>query len=359
MERSSQAFLERFMAVASPSGAEEEAARAWTAYTKPFATRIKKDVHGNVMAVLNPEGSPRVMLAGHIDEIGLMVTHVSDEGFLSFAQMGGHDVQILQGMRVNVQTARGSIKGLIGKKAIHLMTSEDRKKVPQTEELWIDIGAKGGDEARALVEIGDVAVVDWAYVALRNGLAAARAFDDKIGAFVVAEALRLLAKGRKRPAAAVYAVATVQEEIGLRGARTAAFGINPHVGIAVDVTHSTDNPGAGAREKAQQGIIKLGGGPVIARGPNINPKVFQRLRDVAKREKISVQIEAAPRGTPTDANAIQLTQAGVAAGLVSIPLRYMHTPCETLALKDAEDTARLLAGFVAGLDRRASFIPSD
>lgn len=357
MDKSSQAFLEAFMAVASPSGAEEEAARVWAAYAEPFAARIEKDAHGNVMAVLNPRGSPRVMLAGHIDEIGFMVTHITDEGFLNFAQVGGHDLQVIQGMRVNVLTAKGPVKGLLGKKAVHLMTAEDRRKVPATEELWIDIGAQDGREARALVAIGDPAVVDYGFTPLRNGLAAARAFDDKIGAFAVVEALRLLS-GRK-PKAAVYAVATVQEEIGLRGARTAAFGIDPQLGIAVDVTHATDNPGAGGREKAQQGVLKLGAGPVIARGPNINPKVFTRLTEAAKAERIAYQVEAAPGGTGTDANAIQLARGGVATGLVSIAERYMHTPCEMLSLADAAATARLLAAFVSRLDAKASFIPSD
>lgn len=354
---SSRTFLERFMAVASPSGAEEEAARAWAAYAKPFADRIEKDAHGNVLAVLNQKGSPRVMLAGHIDEIGFMVTHVTDEGFLNFAQVGGHDLQIIQGMRVKILTAKGPVRGLLGKKAIHLMTADDRKKVPATEDLWIDVGAKDGKEARSLVAIGDVAVVEEGFTELRNGLAAARAFDDKIGAFAVVEALRLLSK--HKPKAAVYAVATVQEEIGLRGARTAAFGVDPQVGIAVDVTHATDNPGAGGREKAQQGVIKLGAGPVIARGPNINPKVFTGLTAAAKREKIAYQVEAAPGGTGTDANAIQLARGGVATGLVSVAERYMHTPCELLALSDAEDTARLLAAFVSRLDARSSFIPSE
>ncbi len=345
------------MEIPSPSGSEEAAARAWAGYAKPFADRIEKDTHGNVMAVLNPRGSPRVMLAGHIDEIGFMVTHINDDGFLSFAQVGGLDLQVIQGMRVKVLTATGPVPGLLGKKAIHLMTADDRKKVPATEDLWIDIGAKTGKEARGLVAIGDTAIVDYGFTPLRNGLAVARAFDDKAGSFAVVEALRLLAK--KKISAAVYAVATVQEEIGLRGARTSAFGVDPQVGLAVDVTHATDNPGAGGRERAIQGVLKLGAGPVVARGPNINPKVFARLAAAAKAEKIPYQVEAAAGGTGTDANAIQVARGGVATGLLSIPLRYMHTPCEMLALSDITDTARLLAAFVARLDRRSNFIPSE
>ncbi len=357
MEKTSQAFLEQFMQVPSPSGGEQDAGRIWATYAKRFADKIEKDTHGNVMAVLNPKGSPRVMLAGHMDEIGFMVTYINDEGFLSFAQVGGHDLQIIQGMRVSVLTANGPIKGLLGKKPIHLMSGEDRKKVPSTEDLWIDIGAKKGKEARKLVAIGDFAVIDYGYMPMPNGFAAARGFDDKIGAFVVIEALRLLS--RRRPKAAVYAVATVQEEIGLRGAQTSAFGIDPDVGVAVDVTHATDYPGASGKERAKLGHLKLGAGPVISRGPNINPKVFSRLLEAAKREKISHQIEAAPGGTGTDANVMQLTRAGVATGLVSVPNRYMHTPCEMVSLLDVANCAKLLAGFTERLDRKANFIPSE
>ncbi|MEK7474858.1 MAG: M42 family metallopeptidase [Candidatus Coatesbacteria bacterium] len=357
MERNSLAFLERFMAIPSPSGAEEAAAREWAAWMKPAADRIEKDTHGNVMAVLNPRGTPRVMLAGHMDEIGFMITQIGDDGFLHFAQVGGHDLQIIQGMRVAIRTAKGTVKGLLGKKAIHLMSGEEGRKVPSTEDLWIDIGVKDRKEAKGLVEIGDWAVIDMGYEPMRNGFATARGFDDRIGAWVVGEALRILSK--KRPAASVYAVATVQEEIGLRGARTSAFGIDPLVGIAVDVTHATDNPGAGGKEKAKLGTLKLGGGPVLARGPNINPKVYSRLQDAAKAAKIAVQVEAAPGGTGTDANVMQTTRAGIATGLVSIPLRYMHTPCEMLALRDVEDAAKLIAEFIARLDRKANFIPSE
>jgi endoglucanase len=237
------------------------------------------------------------------------------------------------------------------------MSHEEGRKVPATEDLWIDIGAKDKKEAKGLVEIGDWAVIDMGYEPMRNGFAAARGFDDRIGAWVVGEALRILSK--KRPSASVYAVATVQEEIGLRGARTSAFGIDPLVGIAVDVTHATDNPGAGGKEKAKLGHLKLGAGPVISRGPNINPKVFAGLRDAAKAAKIQFQVEAAPGGTGTDANVMQTTRSGIATGLVSIPLRYMHTPCEMLALKDVEDAAKLLAAFISRLDRRERFIPSE
>ncbi|MFH1023104.1 MAG: M42 family metallopeptidase [Planctomycetota bacterium] len=356
MERTSQEFFENLLSTPSPSGAEEAAVRLWASYARPFADRIEKDVHGNVMAVLNPEGAPRVMLAGHIDEIGFMVSHISKEGYVSFAQIGGHDLQIIQGMRVKVLSAKGPVTGLIGKKPIHLLKAEERKKVPETEDLWIDIGAKNVREAKRIVEVGDAIVIDVKYENLRNGFAVARGFDDRAGAFVVVEALRLLSKSR--PKAAVYAVATVQEEVGLRGAKTSAFGIDPQVGIAVDVTHAMDYPGVG-RERASFGDLSLGKGPVLSRGPNINPKVFARLQAAAKKRRIAFQVEAAPGGTGTDANAIQVSRAGVATGLVSIPNRYMHTPCEMVCLKDVENAAKLLAAFVEGLDGKSAFIPSE
>lgn len=357
MEKASLDFLKDLLNTISPSGYEEEAAQIWTQWTKSFADKIEKDNHGNIIAGINPDGSPRVMLAGHIDEIGFMVTYIDDQGFLSFTPIGGHDIQIVQGMRVDIKTVQGRIRGLIGKKPIHLLDADDRKKVPKYEDLWIDIGAKDGEEARSLVKIGDPVVYSYNFEELRNGLAVARAFDDKIGAFVVAEALRLLAKDR--PQAAVFAVATVQEEIGLRGARTSAYHLNPDVGIAIDVTFATDNPGMEGRDKKRFGEIKLGKGPVLSRGANINPKVFAGLVHTAEKAQIPIQVEGAPAGTGTDANAIQLSRAGVATALVSIPNRYMHTPCEVVALSDVEQAAQLLAAYIRTLTPDTSFIPTE
>lgn len=246
------------------------------------------------------------------------------------------------------------ILGVIGRKPIHLLGDEDRKKVVKMEDLWIDIGAKDKDEASSLVSIGDPAVLDYDFAELRNGMAVGRGFDDRIGAFVILEAARLLAT--MKPKAEIYAVATVQEEVGLRGAHTSAFGIDPKVGIAVDVGFATDTPGMG-NEKKKVGDIAMGKGPIIARGPNINPKLFDLLVETAEEEKIPYQLEGAPRGTGTDANAIQLTRAGVATGLISIPNRYMHSPCELVNLDDVENVARLIAHAVARIDEATDFIP--
>ncbi len=355
MEKDRIEFLRRFMETACPSGFEQRASQVWREEAGRFADRTWADMHGNSFAVVNEGGSPRVMLAGHIDEIGLMITYIDEHGYLSFTGIGGWDLQVLPGQRVQLHTKEGVVLGVIGRKPIHLLKDEERKKVVKFEDLWIDIGAKDKDEAEKLVEIGDPAVLDYSFAVLRNDLVTARGFDDRIGAFVVLEAARLVSE--MDPKAAVYAVATVQEEVGLRGARTSAFGIDPKVGIAVDVGFATDTPGMG-NEKKMVGEITMGKGPMIARGPNINPRVFSLLVETAKEENIPYQIEGAPRGTGTDANAIQLTRAGVATGLVSVPNRYMHSPCELVHLGDVENIARLIAHAVVRIDDDTDFIPA-
>ncbi len=348
-------FLRRCMDTVCPSGFEEEFSRVWRQEAGRFADRTWVDMHGNSFAVVNEGGSPRVMLAGHADEIGLMVTYIDDNGYLSIAGIGGWDTQVLPGQRVRIQGKDGPVLGVIGRKPIHLLEAEERKKVVKITNLWIDIGAKDKEEAASLVEIGDPAVLDYGFAELRNDLVVARGFDDRVGAFVVLEAARLIAA--MSPTAAVYAVATVQEEIGLRGARTSAYGIDPQVGIAVDVGFATDTPGMG-EEKKKVGDIAMGKGPIIARGPNINPKLFRLLVATAKGQDIPYQIEGAARGTGTDANAIQLTRSGVATGLISIPNRYMHSPCEMVHLEDLENIAKLLAHTCVAIDGATDFIPS-
>ncbi len=346
MEKDTKQFLTDIVNAVSPTGYEQPAQAVYRRYMEKAADEVRSDAHGNVIAVLNPSGAPRIMLAGHCDELGFQIHYVDDDGYLYFLPLGGHDQSIVPGRRVTIHTAKGPVPGVIGKKPIHLMTEEERKSPAEIKKLWIDIGA--GDKKRALelVQIGDPVTYNEEFQELNGGLAVARGFDDKIGVFTVGQALRLLRQGKK-PKAAVFAVSTVQEEIGMRGARTAAYGIDPAVGIAVDVTFATDHPGI---EKKEHGEIKIGAGPVIARGPNINPKVFERLVAAAKQEGIPFQVEAINRATGTDANVIQLTRAGVATGLISIPNRYMHTPAELISLEDAENTARLLAAFCRSVD---------
>ncbi len=355
MEKERVEFLRRCMETVCPSGFEEEISRIWRKEADRFAERTWADSHGNSFAVVNEGGIPRVMLAGHADEIGLMITYIDDHGYLSFAGIGGWDPQVLPGQRVWIQGMTGPILGVIGRKPIHLLEEEERKKVVKIEDLWIDIGAKDKEDVASLVEIGDPAVLDYSFAELRNDLVVSRGFDDRVGAFLVLEAARLVAA--MNPKASVYAVATVQEEVGLRGARTSAFGIDPQVGIAVDVGFATDTPGMD-KEKKKVGEVTMGKGPIITRGPNINPVLFKLFVETAKEKKIPYQIEGAPRGTGTDANAIQLCRAGVATGLISVPNRYMHSPCEIVHLGDLENIARLIAHTVVRIDERTDFIPS-
>jgi endoglucanase len=354
MTKQTKQFLANLINSISPSGYEAPVAKVWKTEAATFASRVWTDTHGNSHAIVNPGGSPRVMLAGHYDEIGFQVSYIDDKGFLWIQALGGWDPQIAQGQRVQIMTRKGVVRGVIGKVAIHMQTPEQRKKVSAIKDLWVDIGAKDKKDAEKRVEVGDPLVVAYGFEEIANGLAAGRAFDDRAGAFVVLEAAKQLA--RLSPAVEIHAVATVQEEIGLRGATPAAYGIDPDIGIAVDVTFATDHPNMGDAMK-RENLIELGKGPVLTRGPNINSKLFDLLVKTAKAEKIPYQINAEPRGTGTDANAIQLNRAGVVSGLVSIPLRYMHSPCELISLKDLEQCAKLLARTVAKITPRTNFVP--
>ncbi len=340
-------FLTELLAARSPSGSEQEAQAVFDRHVKPAADAYAKDALGNRLATLNPAGDPTLMLAGHIDELGLMITYVNKDGFLYFSTIGGHDRTVIAGRRVVISTAHGPVKGVTGKRAVHLMDEADRKKVPEIHEIWIDIGVRSKAEALERVQIGDAATYDHAFELLHGSIGTARAFDDKVGAYIVGETLIRLSREKKKLAAKVVAVATVQEEIGVRGATTSAYAVNPHFAIAVDVGHATDHPDCDNRKF---GEVKLGGGPIICRGPNINPRVFDRLVRAAKGLKLTCQIEGESRPTGTDARAMQMGRGGVATGLVSIPLRYMHTPSEIVDLKDVENCVRLLVAFAKGLE---------
>lgn len=352
MREESFAFLKKIVDTPGPSGYEQQVQAAFREAVSPYTDEVRTDVMGNVIAIRNPQGSPRVMLAGHADEIGFIVRYINEDGFLYFGQIGGHDAMVAVGQRVFVHTRQGPILGVLGRKAIHLLDQDERGKVPKTDDLWIDIGVGSKKEAEELVQVGDCVTYAQDLQRLQGERATARSFDNKMGCFVVAEALRLL-QGRPL-ACAVYGVATVQEEIGLRGARTSAYGIDPLVGLATDVGHAMDFPGA---EKKKVGETKLGGGPIIARGANINPKVFDLLAQTAKEENIPHQFKAEGGGTGTDANAMQLNRSGMATGLISVPLRYMHTPCEVMSLDDIENAARLMAGFLERVTPERDWTP--
>ncbi len=346
-------FLKSIEETPSVSGFEQPVGRIVRKRMKQFADEITTDVHGNVIVCLNPKGSPRVMLAGHMDQIGLMVNYVTDDGYIYFETVGGIDNTVLPGSRVTIHNKAGPVEGVIGRKPIHLMGANERNqgKVERTD-LWIDIGAKDKKEALSKVRIADPITYHLGLTRLGNDFIASPGLDNKVGTFVVMEALRLASKGKLK--CALYAVATVQEEIGLRGARTSCFGIDPAVAIAVDVTHATDNPGA---DKKVAGEIALGKGAVIELGANINPVLGEMFIDTAKKRKIPYQLAAAPGATGTDANAMQITRAGTAAGLISIPNRYMHTQVELCSLSDLEACATLIADTCRQIDPKTSFIP--
>lgn len=341
-------FFEALMRTRSPSGYEQEAQSVIDYYMKPLADSLQKDALGNRIARLNPEGDPVLMLSGHMDELGLIITHISKDGFLFFDTLGGHDHSLIPGRRVRILTAEGDVHGVTGKRAVHLMEAEERKKAPERHQLWIDIGAKDKEEALKRVSIGDPAVYTDGLERLWGNSVVGRAMDDRAGAYVVCEVLSRVAQKRSSLVAQLVSVVTTQEEVGVRGAIVSGYAVDPHIAIAVDVTHATDHPEC---NPCKHGEIKLGKGPVLARGPNINPFVYERLLACCKELKIPYQIEADGRPTGTDARALQMTRGGVATGLVSIPLRYMHTPAEIISLSDLEHTVQLLCAFALSLKR--------
>ena len=352
MNADSKHFLQQLVETPSPSGYEHEVQKLVRERIRPWCDSVRTDVVGNVFGIRNAGGKPRIMLAGHCDQIGFIVQYITDEGFLHLEPIGGVDPVVATAQRVSIMTRGGLVPGVIGRKAIHLMDEEDRKKVPKIHELYIDIGANNLEDARKLVSIGDAGIFLQPYLELANERAVSMAFDNKMGTWIVTETLRLL-HGREFNAC-VIGVSTVQEEIGLRGATASAFSSEAEVGIALDVAHGTDTPGI---EKRKAGDFHVGKGPMIYRGANINPRVFELLVKAAEEEKIPYQVASAAKGTGTDANPMQLSRGGMATGLLSVPLRYMHTPNELLSLVDLEQTAKLLAAFCAGLAREHDFTP--
>ena len=340
------AFLAELLHARSPSGYEAEAQAVFDRHVKPAADAYANDALGNRLATLNPAGDPVLMLAGHMDELGLLITYVNKDGYLYFATIGGHDRTVISGRRVIIQTAKGPVKGVTGKRAVHLMDEADRKKVPEIHEMWIDIGVRSKKEAQALVSVGDTATYGHDFELINGSVGTARAFDNKVGAYIVGETLIRLSRGKGKLAAQVVAVGPAQEEIGVRGATTAVHAVDPHFAVAVDVAHATDHPDCDNRK---YGETKLGGGPIICRGPNINPEVYRGLIAAAKRAGIDYQLEADARPTGTDARALQMGRGGVATGLISVPLRYMHTPSEVVDLQDVEGCVKLLVEFARGL----------
>ncbi len=354
MDTRSLAFLKALLDAPGPSGFETAPARVWRAQAEEFADEVRAEISGSSLATINGTGRPRVMFAGHIDEIGLMVSYIDDDGFLYFDPIGGWDHQVFVGQRVHLLGRDGPVLGVIGKKAVHLIEPDERDKVSKAKDLWLDIGATSREEASTRIRVGDAGVLGSTIRELPNGRIVSRSLDNRIGAFVVLEALRRLAADQ--PEASVTAVATSQEEIAYSGggALTSATALEADVAIVVDVTHATDHPGI---EKKQHGDVKLGGGPVLSRGSAVNPIVSEMLAEAAEAEGIPYTFQAAPRVTGTDADAIFTARSGVATGLVSVPNRYMHSPNEMVVLEDLERAADLLATFVRRVTPETDFVP--
>ena len=333
-------FLRSLLDTPGPSGFESAPARVWREEAKKFATEVRGDVAGNSIAVINPEGSPTIMLDGHIDEIGVIVQHIDDEGFIHISAIGGWDPQVLVAQRIRFLGRDGDVFGVIGKKPIHLMKTEDREKASKMTDLWVDIGAKDKAAALERIGVGDPGVIDSQAMEFPNNRLVSRSIDDRIGAFTVLEALRRYAE--KPGKARVVAVATTQEEIAWHGggALVCASCLNPQMAIVVDVSFATDHPGI---EKKEIGDHDLGSGPILTRGALVSPVVFRMLRSAAEARKIPFTVHAAGRDTSTNADAIHIAREGVATALVSIPNRYMHSPNEMVSLDDVDNAVELIA----------------
>jgi endoglucanase len=332
-------FLKKLLDTPGPSSFESAPARVWRAEASRFA-QVTSDVAGNSMAVVNPDGSPTIMLAGHIDEIGVIVTYIDDDGYVYIAPIGGWDPQVLVGQRIRFTGRHGDVIGVIGKIPVHIIRVEDREKAARMRDLWVDVGARDKKECLTMLSVGDPGVIDAHAVELPNARLASRSIDNRIGAFAVLEALRRYAA--KPGKARVVAVATAQEEIAYHGggALVCASCLQPQMAIVVDVTFAIDHPNI---EKKEHGEARLDGGPVLTRGAVVSPVVFGLLRDVAEKKKIPFTVHAAGRDTGTDADAIHIAREGVATGLVSIPNRYMHSPSEMISLNDVNNVAELIA----------------
>jgi putative aminopeptidase FrvX len=345
-------FLTNLLAATGPSGHETDPAAVWREYCARFTDDVHVDNVGSSWArVPGTADGPRLAIVGHIDEIGLHITHIDEHGYLRFGPIGGWDTIVLVGQRVRIRTRDGDVIGVIARKPIHLLREEERKKVPEGRDLHIDIGVKDADEARGLVRIGDVAVIDADPIELRPGLVLSRALDNRVGCYVAAEAARLVAEAGGAPGD-VLALAVAQEETGFGGSTTSAFFHKPDVAIAVDVTFATDQPGVELGQITEHG---LGSGPVIVRGTILHPRVFELLYQAAEQEGMSFTVESTGRATGTDADAIHLSRAGIPSGLVSVPLRYMHSPVELARLEDMDAAAKLIAAFAQLLKPGMSF----
>lgn len=346
------AFLRRLVETTGPSGYEWETQRVWSERVQDVAAEIIRDPLGNSIAVLNPEGTPRVMLDAHIDEIGFLVKYIGDRGFLFFEPIGGFDPSTLPGNRVRIIGREGPVYGVLGRLPIHLMEEDARKKAPELKKMWIDIGARDRAEAESRVRVGDAGGRCAGMQRLHGNIVTANSLDDRVAGYIMAEAVRELARGPLR--AAVFAASSTQEEVGLRGARASAYRVDASIGLALEVTFATDHPHI---DRKVHGDIRMGGGPVLCRGANFNPRVVERLIQAAIDEGVPYQIDAEPAGSGTDGNVMQMTRQGMAVGLLSVPLRYMHTASEVICLDDVDAAVRIVTRFVRDLDPTVDLLP--
>ena len=352
MRNESLEFLKQLLTTPSPSGYESPGQKVWCDYARTYADEVRTDAYGNAVAVLNPSGSPKIMLDGHADELGLMIKHIDDKGFIYFQRIGGVDSALVRGKRVNIHTAKGIVPGVIGATAIHLIERDKDQKAPKMHECFIDIGVKDGKEAKKKVAVGDPVTFVDDFAMLNEHVGVARAFDNRIGTWAAIEALRIAKTSRRKPACAIYACSSVQEETGGAGAAMNTFNIDPDAAIVLEVTHATDSPGI---EVKQHGEIKMSEGPTISVGREHHPTMVRRFRDVAKRTKAKLQTETFSLSGGTDALAIHKLQGGVPSVVIAVPNRYMHTTVEMIDLRDLQAAAELTAAFCMDLKKGEQF----
>ena len=353
MNKRSLQFLENLVNTPSPSGHESRGLRVWMDYVGQYADETYSDAYGNCVAVLNKGGGPRLMLAGHADEIGMTVNFIDDDGYVYVRRLGGTNPAITKAQRVTIHSHKGPVKGVVGSVAPHLMRTETgAPKVPKIHEVFVDIGVGSRKAAEKLIRVGDPITLNDQFELLRGDLAVARAFDNRVGTWAVAETLRLLQSGKAKLNAEVCAVANTMEEVGLFGARQIAYSLHPDIALVMDVTHATDYPTV---DKRQHGDIKVGQGPTVTHGNCNHPEVIKRVEQVAKRLKINLQHEAISSTSGTDTDAVFWTRGGIPSGLISLPNRYMHSPVEVVSLKDLEQIPQLMAGFAKSLKKGDKF----
>ena len=350
MRTQSLDFLRKLLTTPSPSGHESAGQKVWCDYARKVADEVHTDSYGNAVAVLNPKGDPKILLDGHADELGLMIKHIDDKGFVYFQRIGGVDPALVRGKRVSIHTAKGIVRGVVGATAFHLLARGKDPKVPKMHECFIDVGARNKAEATRRVAVGDPITFADDFEMLDKNIAVARALDNRVGTWTVIEAMRLAARGRL--ACAVYACSSIQEEVGGAGAAMNVFNINPHAAVVVDATHATDSPGIDAKE---HGEVKLSAGPTISVGREHHPVLVDRIRTVAKRKRIKLQTEAFSLTGGTNAMTMHNKQGGVPSAVLGVPGRYMHTTVELMDLRDLEHTAELLATFLLDVKKGERF----